>query len=82
MVIHGVPDLSTPEEHEWWCPFGMQVEVVGGAVTQEQLGAFQAALASANANAGASRKSSAASRKSSYCKGGREGGRVRISLSS
>ena len=28
VVIHGVPDLTTPEEHEWWCPFGVQVEIV------------------------------------------------------
>ena len=27
-MIHGVPDLTTPEEHEWWCPFGVQVEIV------------------------------------------------------
>ncbi len=63
VVIHGVPDLQTPEEHEWWCPFGMQVEVVGTSPSsqqqqqqQQQLGAFQAALAAG----AASRKSSSA----------------------
>ena len=28
MVIHDCPDLTTPEEHEWWCPFGLNVEIV------------------------------------------------------
>ena len=24
----GTHRLATPEEHEWWCPFGIQIELI------------------------------------------------------
>ena len=44
---------KTPDDHEWWCPYGIQIEIVP--------------LPESN-NGGGSRKSSTSSRKSSHSK--------------
>ena len=31
MIIQGsdgIARLATPEDHEWWCPFGIQIELI------------------------------------------------------
>ena len=45
---------KTPDDHEWWCPYGIQIEIVP--------------LPENNSNNGGSRKSSTSSRKSSHSK--------------
>ena len=45
---------KTPDDHEWWCPYGIQIEIVP--------------LPESNSNNGGSRKSSTSSRKSSQSK--------------
>ncbi|XP_059089195.1 microtubule-actin cross-linking factor 1-like isoform X2 [Tigriopus californicus] len=53
VVIHNLPNLETPDEHEWWCPFGIQVEIIRMNSTGSLSGGNESRKASTN-----SRKSS------------------------
>ena len=77
MVIHDCPDLTTPEEHEWWCPFGLNVEIVrvgegnsvpgvafGSTIPTAVVGTMPPSRKSSAAAAGSSAASDKASRKS------------------
>ena len=64
VVIHGLPDLQHPDEHEWFCP--VAIEVMAAMAADRPKSRSQSSLSRKSSNS-STRKSSAPPSQS-FCK--------------